>query len=47
MFLYALFLIYPGVSSTVLRHYVCKDVFGTRYLLAGKLELQPTGGMLC
>ncbi len=24
--LYVLFLIYPGMSSTVLRHYVCKQV---------------------
>lgn len=33
LFLYILFLIYPGVSSTVLRHYICKDVYGTSYLL--------------
>lgn len=33
MFLYILFLIYPGVSSTVLRLYICKNVFGKHYLL--------------
>jgi len=26
LFLYSLFLIYPGVSSTVLKHYVCKTI---------------------
>ena len=32
MFLYTLFLIYPGVSTSILGHYVCKDVYGTSYL---------------
>jgi len=34
LFLYALFLIYPGVSSTVLRLYVCKQIYANYYLLA-------------
>lgn len=34
MTLFLLFLIYPGVSSTILRHYVCKDIDGTEYLLS-------------
>jgi IPT/TIG domain/Tyrosine-protein kinase ephrin type A/B receptor-like len=34
MFLYLLFLIYPSVSSTVLRLYVCKDIEDKSYLLA-------------
>ena len=33
LFLYILFLIYPGVSSTVLRLYVCKKIDSTYYLL--------------
>lgn len=33
MFLYIMFLIYPGVSSTVLRLYICKYIFGKHYLL--------------
>jgi len=33
LFLYVLFLIYPGVSSTVLRLYICKDIDGQGYLL--------------
>jgi hypothetical protein len=32
IFLYLLFLLYPGVSSTVLRLYVCTEVDGARYL---------------
>jgi len=31
--LFTLFLMYPGVSSTVLSFYVCKDIEGTKYLL--------------
>lgn len=36
LFLYTrtLFLIYPGVSSTILRLYICKDIKGQEYLLA-------------
>jgi hypothetical protein len=33
LFLYILFLIYPGVSSTILRLYICKDIDGQGYLL--------------
>lgn len=32
--LYVVFLIYPGVSSTVLRHYICVDIDSTPYLYA-------------
>lgn len=34
LFLYILFLIYPGESSTILRLYICKDFDGQGYLLA-------------
>lgn len=34
MFLYLLFLIYPAISSSVLRLYVCKQIGNTSYLLA-------------
>ena len=34
LFLYVLFLIYPSVSSTILRLYICKDVDQQAYLLA-------------
>lgn len=34
MCLYVLFLLYPGVSSTVLRHYICKDIDGDLWLYA-------------
>jgi hypothetical protein len=34
MFVYTLFLIYPGLSSTVLRHYVCKSIDGNDFLYA-------------
>jgi len=34
LFLFTLFLIYPGVSSTVLRLFVCENVNGTNYLLS-------------
>jgi len=34
LFLFTLFLIYPGVSSTVLRLFVCRDINGVNYLLA-------------
>jgi hypothetical protein len=33
LFLYLLFLIYPSVSSTVLRHFVCKQIDDHSYLL--------------
>jgi hypothetical protein len=32
LFVYSLFLIYPGVSSTVLRHYVCMSIEGESFL---------------
>ena len=32
LFLYFLFLIFPIVSSTVIRHYVCTDIEGTSFL---------------
>ena len=32
LFLYGLFLIYPSVSSTVLRHFVCKQINDRSYL---------------
>lgn len=32
LFLYGLFLIYPSVSSTVLRHFVCKQIDDRSYL---------------
>lgn len=38
MFLYLLFLIYPTVSSTVLRHYVCREFDGFSYLWADLKE---------
>ena len=34
MMLYILFLVYPAVSSTILRLYVCKEVGDTSYLVA-------------
>jgi uncharacterized membrane protein len=34
LFLFTLFLIYPGVSSTTLRVFVCREIEGERYLLA-------------
>lgn len=34
LLLYCLFLIYPAVSSTILRLYICKDIDGQGYLLA-------------
>jgi hypothetical protein len=34
LFLYGLFLIYPSVSSTVLRHFVCKQIDDNSYLWA-------------
>lgn len=33
LFLYLLFLIYPSVSGTVLRHFVCKQIDDHSYLL--------------
>ena len=34
MLIFTLFLIYPLVSSTILRLYVCIDIYGVYYLLA-------------
>jgi len=34
LFLFTLFLIYPSVSSIVLRSYICKNVNGTSYLVS-------------
>jgi hypothetical protein len=53
LFLYALFLVYPGVSSTVLRHYMCKDLEDRNVLLAdmtvdcdsSKWKLYATGSI--
>jgi hypothetical protein len=33
VFLYLLFLVFPGVSSTVLSHYICKEIDGNYFLL--------------
>ena len=34
VFLYLLFVIYPSLSSTVLRHYVCKEIDGISFMWA-------------
>jgi hypothetical protein len=34
MCIVTMFLIYPFVSSTVLKFFICKDVYGTEFLLA-------------
>jgi len=42
MFIFSLFLIYPLVSSTILRVFVCKSIYGTTYLLADMRKLCHT-----